>query len=340
MARFNLSDGDRLKLAESQHATAIATGTPAEPLHDLTKLRWRGGALDFSKNEQLEPSHDPIPSRQEANAAEPASKPETREAEPLAEIAVPEPPAFVINWRLWGTAIAFLMICIAGLTMALMPGNRPAIRSIHLELSDHDGQLEIRWDPRSDLLRQTADAKLSILDGPERLIVGLNPAQLRRGTAIYSRRSGRVEVRMTVPQTNGKIAQEISTFQSSRAPDAVRTTLTAASTPQPAVAPQPTETIPVHQSQPSAAAPAPARTIVPVAHPPRVKRLPTATAEPFATPAPRARSGTSLPFTCSPGDTFHKSDAPPGWDTFTCRARNLWSIVKTTRAEESSAGKQ
>jgi len=100
MARFNLSDGDRLKLAELQHASAIAAGTPAEPLHDLTKLRWRGGALDFSKNEQTEPSRDPIPSRQEANAAEPASKPETREVTPLAQIAVPGPAAFVINWRL------------------------------------------------------------------------------------------------------------------------------------------------------------------------------------------------------------------------------------------------
>jgi hypothetical protein len=340
MARFNLSDGDRLKVAESEHATAMAAGTPAEPLHDLTKLRWRGGALDFSKNEQIEPSHDPIPSRQEANAAQPASKPETREAEPLAAIAVPEPAAFVINWRLWGTAIALLMICVAGLTMALMPGNRPAMRSIHLELSDHDGQLEIRWDPSSDLLRQTADAKLSILDGPERLIVSLSPAQLRRGTAIYARRSGRVEVRMTVPQTNGKIAQEASTFQSSRTPGAVMTSVAAASTPQPAVAPESAETIPLHQSQPAAPTRAQALTIAAVAHPPRAKRLPSAPAEPFATPAPIAQSGTSLPFTCSPGDIFHKSDAPPGWDTFTCRARNLWSIVKTTRAEESSVGKR
>jgi len=318
----------------------MAAGTPAEPLHDLTKLRWRGGALDFSRNEQIEPTRDPIPSRQKANAAEPVSKPETREVAPLAQIAVPGPAAFVINWRLWGTAIALFMICIAGLTMALMPGNRPATRSIQLQLSDHDGQLEIRWDPGSDLLRQTADAKLSIFDGPERLIVSLNTAQLRRGTAIYARRSGRVEVRMTVPQTNGKIAQETSTFQSSRTPDAVMTSLTAASTPQPAVAPESAETIPVHQSQPAAPASVAARTITPVAHPPRAKRLLTALAEPFATPAPRAQSGTSLPFTCSPGDTFHKSDAPPGWDTFPCRARNLWSIVKTTRAEESSVGKR
>ena len=329
-----------MKLAESEHANAIAAGTPAEPLHDLTKLRWRGGALDFSKNEQNEPSHDPIPNRQEANAPEPERKRETEKPEPLAEIVAPAPAAFVVDWRLWGTAIALLIICIAGVTIALRPGNRRAMRSIHLELGDHDGQLEIRWDPRSDLLRQTADAKLSILDGAERLIVSLNTAQLRRGAAIYARRSGRVEVRMTVPQTNGKIVQETSMFQSSRAPDAVRTTLTAASTPQPAVAPGPARTTPVRQPQPIAPASARERTIAPVAHPPRDKRLPAATPVPSATQTPLAQSGTSLPFTCSPGDTFHKSDAPPGWDTFTCRARNLWSIVKTTRAEESSAGKQ
>src|SRR6202171_4268697 len=102
MARFNLSDGDRLKLAESLQATAVATGAPAEPLHDLTKLRWRGGALDFSKSEQIEPSHDPIPNRQDANAAEPESKPATQKAERLAVTVAPASAAFVINWRLWG----------------------------------------------------------------------------------------------------------------------------------------------------------------------------------------------------------------------------------------------
>jgi hypothetical protein len=343
MARFNLSDGDRLKLAESEQATALPAGTPAAPLNDLTKLRWRRGALDFSKNEQIAPPPEPIHNPQDANAVELAFKTEIPQPAPLAEIAAPEPAAFVINWRLWGSAIALLLISIAGVTIAIGPGNHSAMRPLHLELNDHDGQLEIRWDPRSDLLQQTADAKLSILDGAERLIVTLNPAQLRRGTALYARRSRRVEVRMTVPQTNGKIAHETSMFQSGPALESVRTTLTAASKPQPAEVPESTGTTPAPQSQTIAPALEPSRPILPGAHlfhPARAKRVPTAPPEPVAAPTPLAQSGTSLPFTCSPGDTFHKSDAPPGWDTFTCRARNLWSIVKTPRAVESSASER
>jgi hypothetical protein len=340
MARFNLSDGDRLKLAESLQAAAVAAGTPAEPLHDLTKLRWRGGALDFSKSEQIEPPPDPSHDHEEANAPEPDSKAEIEQTKPLSSVVVPEPAAFVINWRLWGTGIALLLICIAGLTIAVRPGNRSAVRSLHLVLSDHDGQLEIRWDPSSELFRRTVDAKLLIVDGAERLIVTLNPAQLRRGTAIYERRSGHVEVRMTVPETGGKIAQETAMFQSGHVPDPVRTTLTVSSTPQPAVAPQSTVMTPVRQPQAIVPAPAQARTIALIAQPPGTKRLKTAPAEHVSARTGLVQSGTSLPFTCSAGDIFHKSDAPPGWDTFTCRAKNLWSIVKTPRTGESSASKQ
>src|SRR5260370_237909 len=40
---------------------------------------------------------------------------------------------------------------------------------------------------------------------------------------------------------------------------------------------------------------------------------------------PLVQGGASLPFTCSTGDVFHKTDAPPGWDTFACRGKNVWS---------------
>lgn len=339
MARFNLSDGDRLKLAESLQATAVAAGTPAEPLRDLTKLRWRGGALDFSKNEQIEPPPAATLNHEAASLAERESKAETQETIPAPPMAVPEPRAFVIHWRFWGTGLALLLTCIVGLTIAVRLGNRSATRPIHLEVHDHDGQLEIRWDPRSDLIRRTSEAKLLILDGAERMIVSLNPAQLERGTAIYARRSGQVEIRMAVPQRNGKFSEETATFRSGRAPDAVRTTLTPASTPQPAPAPQPTVMTAVPESQAIAPAPTQARATATIAHTPAAKQLKAAPAE-HASRKPLVQSGTSLPFTCSTGDIFRKTDAPPGWDTFTCRGKNLWSIVKTTGAEESSAGKQ
>jgi hypothetical protein len=48
---------------------------------------------------------------------------------------------------------------------------------------------------------------------------------------------------------------------------------------------------------------------------------------------PLVRTGRELPFTCSAGDVFHMSEAPPGWDTFTCLSRNVWSLTTTQLIE-------
>jgi hypothetical protein len=41
---------------------------------------------------------------------------------------------------------------------------------------------------------------------------------------------------------------------------------------------------------------------------------------------PRTSSGKEPPFTCAPRDVFYKTDAAPGWNTFTCLSKNVWSI--------------
>jgi hypothetical protein len=51
------------------------------------------------------------------------------------------------------------------------------------------------------------------------------------------------------------------------------------------------------------------------------------------------QSGASLPFTCSTGDVFHKTDAPPGWDIFSCRGKNVWSLMKNEAREDRPASK-
>jgi hypothetical protein len=43
---------------------------------------------------------------------------------------------------------------------------------------------------------------------------------------------------------------------------------------------------------------------------------------------PRFSIGREPPFTCSVGDVFRKIDAAAGWDTFTCRGNNVWSITR------------
>jgi hypothetical protein len=49
---------------------------------------------------------------------------------------------------------------------------------------------------------------------------------------------------------------------------------------------------------------------------------------------PLVQSGRALPFTCAAGDIFRKTDAAPGWDTFTCRGRNVWSVSTTQLGED------
>jgi hypothetical protein len=340
MARFSLSDVDRLKLAESMQAPPLAGGAPSEALQGPTKLRWRGGTLDFSKNEQIEPLSAPANKHEDRKPTERESKADPQETKPLPAIAPPAPAPFIIQWRRWGTGVGLLLTCILGLTVAVRLGsNRSAAGSIHLELRDHDGQLEIRWDPRSDLIRRTDRAKLAILDDSERLVVSLDAAQLQRGTATYARRSGQIEVRMAVPQQDGKFSEETAKFRSERALDTLRTTLATASPPPSPPAPPPTTMTTVRAPHATAPVPARVRAIATIAHPPAAKRLTVAPAEQAARTR-LAQSGTSLPFTCSTGDTFRKTDAPAGWDTFICRGKNLWSLVKTRPAEESSAGKQ
>jgi hypothetical protein len=52
---------------------------------------------------------------------------------------------------------------------------------------------------------------------------------------------------------------------------------------------------------------------------------------------PPVQSSGKLPFICSAGDVFRKTDAPPGWDTFVCRGKNVWSVVGGTAIAGNSA---
>jgi hypothetical protein len=44
---------------------------------------------------------------------------------------------------------------------------------------------------------------------------------------------------------------------------------------------------------------------------------------------PHVYSGSEPPFNCSAGDVFHKTNATPGWNTFTCHTKNVWSIARS-----------
>lgn len=202
------------------------------------------------------------------------------------------------------------------LAVAIMVGNHSNEGTIQLHAQDSRGQLQIRWDTDSDLIRQATGAKLYITDGAERIFVNLDGRRLRLGAVTYPRQTGRVQLRMAVTEPDGRLVEQQATFSEAPAPNVNEAQLEASVKP---VAPlvQPPAVIPTRP---------------PVAEPLKSANV----TERRSRTKPLILNGTSLPFTCAVGDVFRKTDAPSGWDTFTCRAKNVWSISGTPPEGERS----
>ena len=216
------------------------------------------------------------------------------------------------HWRGWAAGVTVMAACLMILGVAVILESRGNTGSIQLQALDRKGQLQIRWDPDSDLIRRAVGAKLYITDGSQRIFVQLDGARLRRGAVSYSRRSDRVELRMTLAEPDGKSIEEQATFLGTRPPKAADLQLQASARPVPP---------PARTSGSTSASIG----VIPAEH--RARRKPL------------IQSGTDLPFTCSAGDIFHKTNAPPGWDTFACRGKNVWGIATSQAREEGSGGK-
>jgi hypothetical protein len=197
--------------------------------------------------------------------------------------------------------------------------NRRGEASIQLQALDRQGQLQIRWDPESDLVRRAKGAKLFIIDGTQRLYVRLDGARLRRGAVNYPRSSDRVELRLVLAEPDGRMVEQLATFVVTQPANRVPSQWVAAVKPGPA--PSGSPGVPAPAAQPGG------------------PLKPAAAAEHRARRKALMQSGPSLPFTCSAGDVFHKTDAPAGWDTFSCRGKNVWSLVKDQAREDRPASK-
>lgn len=225
-------------------------------------------------------------------------------------------PAFrshlMLHRQEWGIGAAVMTLCLATIALAVTLESRPSAgRPIQLQALDRKGELHIQWNPDADLIRLASGAKLFITDGNDRIYVKLDGARLRRGTVSYARQSDRVELRMALAEPDGKLVEEQATYIGAR-PVSPRTDVQLQASLQP-VAP------------PVAPAAVPAKSLVPVtaiSHRTRQK--------------PSVQSGRNLPFTCSAGDTFHKTDAPAGWDTFSCRGRNVWGLTRNQARDGGS----
>jgi proteasome lid subunit RPN8/RPN11 len=158
-----------------------------------------------------------------------------------AEAAAPPPgpaaaelpvPKFVVEsessarrWLVAGIAIVAVLGVLAAawqVRQMWLPQVLAAIRpaapatvapSLGLHLIDHEGQLQIQWDPSSPSVRRASDAILEIADGgPLPLATQLDTAHLEAGSFTYARTSEKVDVLLIVHQKDGPDLREVTSF--------------------------------------------------------------------------------------------------------------------------------
>jgi hypothetical protein len=295
----SLSERDRLRLAQLLRAPLVPPSAPAKVSKISMNWRWPATATRIAQKW-----------RWRAGIPGAVNRKMTALWDTL--------PTFRSHWRLhrqeWGIGAAVMTLCLATIVLAVKLESRPSAGPIQLQALDRKGELHIQWNPESDLIRLAMGAKLFITDGSDRIYVKLDGTRLRRGRVSYARRSDRVELRMALAEPDGKLVEEHATYSAQHLSPRTDVLLQASLQP---VAP------------PVAPAAIPAKAFVPimtvVTHRARQK--------------PSVQSGKNLPFTCSAGDTFHKTDAPAGWDTFACRGRNVWGLTRNQASDGGSSPK-
>jgi hypothetical protein len=220
--------------------------------------------------------------------------------------------SFSAHCREWAIGSAAGLACLILIMTSVWISGRRDHDTVGLEVRERQGRLQIHWDTGSDLIQRAIEAKLFITDGPERLFVTLDVRRLRVGAVNYMRRSGRVELRMTLKQPDGRTVDRQITFFGRPSPELEEPQLAASASPGAATDEKPSNEIELSAVDSRNA----------IQH--RARRRPL------------TQKGTSLPFTCSPGDVFRKIDAPQGWDTFICRGKNVWGVSRTQPGRDLS----
>jgi hypothetical protein len=83
---------------------------------------------------------------------------------------------------------------------------------ITLAVLEHDGQLRVEWNHSAKLVREALRGSLELSDGGESKTIALSKEMLASGNFTYVRKSGDVEVRMTVETPDGARWQEASRY--------------------------------------------------------------------------------------------------------------------------------
>ncbi|MDX1982094.1 MAG: hypothetical protein SFV51_17610 [Bryobacteraceae bacterium] len=154
--------------------------------------------------------------------SEPEPEPPIREApRPVAiRVAEPEPMATVAElepvrrarsgiggWVFFAALLAAVLTGVSYLRFLKAP--EPPLG---LDVMVREGDLLIRWNPRSAAIDDAQSAVLFIVDGSRRLDRPLSGLQLRRAAETYRHSSPRVDVRLQINRPWGRTRQEIATY--------------------------------------------------------------------------------------------------------------------------------
>jgi proteasome lid subunit RPN8/RPN11 len=118
------------------------------------------------------------------------------------------PPKKKWPW-LVGWAVVVILAAVFGLRYWMF---RPAQEPIALAVIEHDGQLRIEWNHAARPVTAAVHGTLVINDGSGTQTYSLTPRELTAGSYTYERKTGDVEVRMSVEDSDGAKVQEASRF--------------------------------------------------------------------------------------------------------------------------------
>lgn len=122
---------------------------------------------------------------------------------------IPSPPPRKKWPWLVGWAVLVILAAVFGLRYWML---RPAQEPISLAVIEHDGQLRIEWNHTARPVTAAVHGTLVINDGSNTQTYALSPRELTAGSYTYERKTGDVEVRMLVEDSEGTKVQEASRF--------------------------------------------------------------------------------------------------------------------------------
>ena len=113
--------------------------------------------------------------------------------------------------RVWLWAALLALASIVTAVLIRKPEAAPPA-SISFHIADAGGGLQLAWDKNAKQVREAIGGALDIKDGNSSLRVPLDIARLREGGLPYTRKSGDLEVQLTVYPVKGSPIQESARF--------------------------------------------------------------------------------------------------------------------------------